>query len=68
METLKQKVESLERSEIISALERASWVKAKAAKLLGITERIIGYKIKKYGLEKEVDAQTSHLKSDRYSS
>jgi DNA-binding NtrC family response regulator len=26
---------------------------ARAARLLGITERMIGYKIKKYGIQKE---------------
>jgi len=56
--SLKKKVEALERQEIISALQRSNWVKAKAARLLGITERMINYKIKKYGIErKEVDRE-----------
>jgi len=36
-------------------LKDCNWVMARAAKVLGITERMIGYKIKKYGLRiKEV--------------
>lgn len=55
METLKEKIKELEREEIIHALKECDWVMARAAKKLGITERMIGYKIKKYGLRiKEV--------------
>ena len=55
METLKEKIKELEREEIINALRVSDWVMAKAARKLGITERMIGYKIKKYGLRiKEV--------------
>ncbi len=50
METLKEKIKEIEREEIINALIDCNWVKAKAARKLGITERMIGYKIKKYGL------------------
>lgn len=57
MHSLIEKVEGLEKAEIAAALERAGWVKAKAARMLGITERMIGYKIKKYGINKEVMAQ-----------
>jgi transcriptional regulator with GAF, ATPase, and Fis domain len=56
--SLKKKVEALERDEIINALQKSNWIKAKAARLLGITERMINYKIKKYGIErKEVDKE-----------
>ena len=55
MDTLKNKMEEMEREEIINALRECNWVMAKAARKLGITERMIGYKIKKYGLRiKEV--------------
>lgn len=55
METLKEKIKEMEREEIISALRECDWVMARAARKLGITERMIGYKIKKYGLRiKEV--------------
>lgn len=53
MATLKDKIQSLEEDEIRSALSECNWVMAKAARKLGITERMIGYKIKKYGLRKE---------------
>jgi transcriptional regulator with GAF, ATPase, and Fis domain len=55
MESLKDKIKDIEREEIIHALKDSDWVMARAAKKLGITERMIGYKIKKYGLRiKEV--------------
>ena len=54
-DSLKNKVKEMEREEIINALRECDWVMAKAARKLGITERMIGYKIKKYGLRiKEV--------------
>jgi|Deesub1362A_J573_1020465.scaffolds.fasta_scaffold00087_35 Nif-specific regulatory protein len=52
--SLKQKLKELEEAEILDALRKTGWVKAKAARMLGITERMIGYKVKKYGLDKEV--------------
>ena len=53
--SLKSRIEELEKEEILKALKDCNWVMAKAAKALGITERMIGYKIKKYGLRiKEV--------------
>ena len=55
MHTLSEKIKEMEREEIISALKSCDWVMAKAARKLGITERMIGYKVKKYGLRiKEV--------------
>jgi len=42
----------MEREEIIKALKACNWVMARAAKTLGITERMIGYKIKKYKIRK----------------
>ena len=55
MESLKEKVKGLEREAIISALKECNGVRSRAARMLGITERMIGYKIKKYGIRiKEV--------------
>lgn len=55
MVTLKEKVKEMEREEIISALKESDCVRARAARRLGITERMISYKIRKYGLRiKEV--------------
>jgi len=53
--SLKDMIEELERAEIIKALKECNWIMARAAKMLGITERMIGYKIRKYGIRvKEV--------------
>jgi transcriptional regulator with GAF, ATPase, and Fis domain len=51
--SLKEKLSGMERAAILEALKAAGWVKAKAARELGMTERMIGYKIKKYGIGKE---------------
>ncbi len=52
MNTLKDKVKEMEREEIFTALRESNWCMAKAARKLGITERMIGYKVKKYGIKK----------------
>jgi Nif-specific regulatory protein len=52
--SLRDKLMEVERAEILGALQRTGWVKARAARLLGITERMIGYKVRKYGMKKEV--------------
>lgn len=56
--SLINKVESIEKEEIIKALKKNKWVKTKAARGLGITERMIGYKIKKYGIKQKKVEQT----------
>ena len=53
MSTLKDQVEDMERQAIIQALRECDWIKAKAARKLEITERMIGYKIRKYEIRKE---------------
>ena len=53
MVTLTDKVKEIEKEEILNALMECSWIMSKAAKKLGITERMIGYKIKKYRIRKE---------------
>ncbi|MEZ5787299.1 MAG: nif-specific transcriptional activator NifA [Xanthobacteraceae bacterium] len=40
-----------ERGRLIEAMERTGWVQAKAARLLGLTPRQIGYALKKHGVE-----------------
>ena len=52
MGSLRAKVTEIEREEITRALNESNWVMARAARLLGITERMIGYKIKKYDIRK----------------
>jgi Nif-specific regulatory protein len=45
-------LEDIERYEIETALKRHGWVQARAARELGLTQRQIGYRIKKYGLSR----------------
>ncbi|UTD26224.1 nif-specific transcriptional activator NifA [Bradyrhizobium sp. WD16] len=40
-----------DRGRFIEAMERAGWVQAKAARLLGLTPRQVGYALKKYNIE-----------------
>ena len=49
-DSLKDKINEMEKEAILKALEVCNWVQARAARKLGITERMIGYKIKKYGI------------------
>ena len=39
------------RARLIAAMEQAGWVQAKAARLLGLTPRQIGYALKKHNVE-----------------
>lgn len=48
--TLTSKVQKLEMMEIMRALQENNGVKSRAARALGITERMLGYKIKNYNL------------------
>jgi transcriptional regulator with GAF, ATPase, and Fis domain len=50
--SLRDRIEALEKEAIISALKECNWVMVRAAKTLGITERMIGYKIRKYGIRR----------------
>ncbi|CAA7625398.1 nif-specific transcriptional activator NifA [Magnetospirillum sp. UT-4] len=40
-----------ERERLVQAMEKCGWVQAKAARLLGLTPRQIGYALKKHGIE-----------------
>ncbi|MCP3460631.1 nif-specific transcriptional activator NifA [Bradyrhizobium sp. CCGUVB23] len=40
-----------DRERLIAAMEKAGWVQAKAARLLALTPRQIGYALRKYGIE-----------------
>ncbi|MGY2804042.1 nif-specific transcriptional activator NifA [Bradyrhizobium sp. USDA 4506] len=40
-----------DRERVIAAMEKSGWVQAKAARLLGLTPRQIGYALRKYGVE-----------------
>ncbi|HTY55120.1 MAG TPA: helix-turn-helix domain-containing protein, partial [Candidatus Binataceae bacterium] len=44
--------ENLERDLILQAMERAEWVIAKAAKMLGMSYRTLQYRLDKFGIKK----------------
>jgi len=58
MGSLREKVREIEKEEIINAMRECKWVMSRAARKLGITERMIGYKIRKYGIRKEEVVKT----------
>ena len=43
-------LEEVERSFVQQALERSGWVQKEAAKLLGVSSRVLNYKIKRFGM------------------
>jgi Nif-specific regulatory protein len=53
-ESLRAGIEDIEKSSILDALEKTGWIQAKAARMIGLTPRQIGYKMKKYGLAESV--------------
>ncbi len=48
------RLRELEKREIMAALERHRWIQSQAATELGLTLRQIGYRVKRYGLERLV--------------
>ena len=44
-------LKQVERRTVLSALERSGWVQARAARMLGISERSMWYRVKKLGLK-----------------
>jgi transcriptional regulator with GAF, ATPase, and Fis domain len=44
-------VGSMEKKMILDALAKADWVQTKAAAIIGISERMLRYKIKKYNIK-----------------
>ncbi len=59
---LTQKVERLEVREIKRALVDSGGVKSRAARLLGITERMLRYKMKTYGISDATGAASDRVK------
>lgn len=49
--TLPERIEALEKTAIAEALRQAGGVQSRAAEALGLTERNLRYKLKKYGLK-----------------
>ncbi len=50
-DALPSAIEDIEKTKILDALKKTGWIQAKAARVLGITPRQIGYKIRKYNLD-----------------
>jgi DNA-binding NtrC family response regulator len=50
-----QTLQGLEQRCILQALARTGGNRTRAARLLGITRRTLGYRIRKYGLEAQLD-------------
>jgi Nif-specific regulatory protein len=46
-----EQLSQTEREQLINAMERSGWVQAKAARLLNLTPRQMGYALKKYNIE-----------------
>ena len=55
---MKETVETIERNMILDALISAEWVQTKAASILGLSERMLRYKIKKYKIVKTRQSDT----------
>ena len=51
--TLPMVIEEMEKEYIMQALEKTSWHRENAARLLGITRKMLGDRMSKYGLKKE---------------
>jgi two-component system response regulator AtoC len=50
--TLRERMETLEREMIISALDKKGWIQTHAAEMLGIGERVLRYKMSKHNITK----------------
>ncbi|MBW1853778.1 MAG: hypothetical protein JRJ00_03720, partial [Deltaproteobacteria bacterium] len=53
--SLPEMIEGLEKEYIIEALMKTNWHRENAAKLLGITRKMLGDRISKYGVSKKVN-------------
>jgi len=51
---LVEAVEAFERSLILDALEKSDWNKTQAARVLGVTRRILSYKVTTLGIDKAI--------------
>jgi Nif-specific regulatory protein len=51
-DALPSTIEDIEKTKILDALKKTGWVQARAARLLGLSCRQIGYKIKKYNIHR----------------
>jgi len=51
MENLKVRVDAYERELVLAALKRTKGNQSHAAKILGTSQRIVNYKIRKYSID-----------------
>jgi len=51
-DALPSTIEDIEKTRILDALKKTGWVQARAARLLGLSCRQIGYKLKKYNIHR----------------
>lgn len=58
-------LEDMEKNSIIRAMQRAGFNHTRAARLLGITRRTLGYRIKKYALDETLDRLKEEWKTQR---
>ena len=66
--TLEEAIEAMEREMIAEALKSHRGIMAKAGRQLGLTERIMGLRVKKYGIDPErfkADAVAAALEAKR---
>lgn len=47
---LKETIAEVEKRLIVETLKEVNWIQARAARKLGISPRMLSYKIKKYGI------------------
>jgi hypothetical protein len=52
MKSIRNSLIDMERKELIQSLRECDWMVERAAKRLGITERMLGYKLRKHGIRK----------------
>lgn len=50
--TLDERLKIAEREMILAALEKVEWVQTRAAETLGISERVLRYKMDKHGIRR----------------
>ena len=55
----------MEKNEVLSALRRSGWVQRRAAEMLGLTQRQMGYRVKKYHLEELVARERVRARTGR---
>lgn len=58
-------LKDVERKELVAALERSGWLQYRAAEMLGLSARQMGYRVHKYGLESMIAEGRARLRRQR---